>query len=562
MGNSYTGKPKRRNLASRLGVSLIFLMFGVFAVGSFKIMSHQIGNPFRQSTQLKIPCRVTAYDISVNQSRKKPFLPVVRFIYQYKGVSYTGTAYSQGDALSERYTPLLREKLALEKNPETVCYLNTEKPGEAFLHKRGYWIYLLYLLPLIFALVSLTGLYNVWLKKPAVKPLSTKKPTEQQSKQAGRIVFGVFLLVGLALAYPFIFSPVYKMISALSWKEVPAQVVYSRVVEEKSSKGGSTYEADIFYKYKVNGREYFSNDIDFFIRGSSSGYSGKAKFIRKYPRGKKITVYVNPSDPTEAVINRGLNLKFLLGLFPAVFLLIGYIGMRAISSKKSTSIPVVIDNRTRATPLEDASKAYLSSGEELRLKPKHSALVRFISILIFFLIFAGIGGAIAYKSFSGWWRHGGVMGFDLIFLIPFSIFILIFLVVVIYTFLTIFNPVPELILDKAAFKRGEKVSFSWRFSGKTEKLSNVIVELLGREEARYQRGTTTYTDVSEFFKKRHVVDRLAVLSEFQEAEFNLPERTMHSFNGGNNRIYWVIHIKGEIKKWPDVDEEFEINVLP
>ena len=41
-----------------------------------------------------------------------------------------------------------------------------------------------------------------------------------------------------------------------------------------------------------------------------------------------------------------------------------------------------------------------------------------------------------------------------------------------------------------------------------------------------------------------------------------PADTMHSFAGENNKIVWSIKVEGEIPIWPDVNEEFEIKVLP
>ena len=46
------------------------------------------------------------------------------------------------------------------------------------------------------------------------------------------------------------------------------------------------------------------------------------------------------------------------------------------------------------------------------------------------------------------------------------------------------------------------------------------------------------------------------------ATIAFPAEAMHSFSGGNNRIVWTLHVKGDIPFWPDVSEEFEIEVQP
>jgi hypothetical protein len=36
---------------------------------------------------------------------------------------------------------------------------------------------------------------------------------------------------------------------------------------------------------------------------------------------------------------------------------------------------------------------------------------------------------------------------------------------------------------------------------------------------------------------------------------------MHSFAAKNNKIVWTLHVRGEIPRWPDVDDEFPFTVL-
>ena len=45
-------------------------------------------------------------------------------------------------------------------------------------------------------------------------------------------------------------------------------------------------------------------------------------------------------------------------------------------------------------------------------------------------------------------------------------------------------------------------------------------------------------------------------------QFAIPEFTMHSFEATNNKIEWFLKVHGNIKKWPDVSDEFSIQVLP
>jgi hypothetical protein len=37
---------------------------------------------------------------------------------------------------------------------------------------------------------------------------------------------------------------------------------------------------------------------------------------------------------------------------------------------------------------------------------------------------------------------------------------------------------------------------------------------------------------------------------------------MHTFKSKNNKFLWHFQVKGDIPRWPDVDESFEFEVLP
>ena len=42
----------------------------------------------------------------------------------------------------------------------------------------------------------------------------------------------------------------------------------------------------------------------------------------------------------------------------------------------------------------------------------------------------------------------------------------------------------------------------------------------------------------------------------------IPEDTMHSFASPNNEVVWSLVVSGDIPRWPDVDETFDIEVRP
>ena len=125
----------------------------------------------------------------------------------------------------------------------------------------------------------------------------------------------------MALLYPFFIKPARKVLDAKSWPATPCTIVSSTVGTHSGSKD-TTYSVDITFEYTVGGATYTSRTYGF-MRGSSSGYAAKQAIVSRYPPGAHTTCYVNPSEPQEAVIERGFTLEFLFGLIPLAFVGIG-----------------------------------------------------------------------------------------------------------------------------------------------------------------------------------------------------------------------------------------------
>ena len=102
----------------------------------------------------------------------------------------------------------------------------------------------------------------------------------------------------------------------------------------------------------------------------------------------------------------------------------------------------------------------------------------------------------------------------------------------------------------------------WRFTGNVRRLVKLKISLLAREEATYRRGTNTTTDRSVFVNTvlLDTADRAQFASGSVKAD--IPRDLIHTFTAPNNKIVWMLHVHGDIPKWPDVNAEFPITVLP
>jgi len=149
------------------------------------------------------------------------------------------------------------------------------------------------------------------------------------NKLAGGCValFGLpFLLAGLGIMI-FGLSMFYTWVASASWDQVPAQVLAAQIKESRSSKS-NTYSLQGKYSYQINGKSYTGTRI-LIEKGSSSGYSEKEKFLEILNSHKKsgepIKIFVNPSNPEDAVVFRNLTMMIIvLPFFGSIFAAFGF----------------------------------------------------------------------------------------------------------------------------------------------------------------------------------------------------------------------------------------------
>src|SRR5258706_12204589 len=152
------------------------------------------------------------------------------------------------------------------------------------------------------------------------QPLSSRRTG---SFPSGCLVafFFLFFSMGLAFFYFTTLRPAMQSLAARSWQDMTCTVLSSRVGEH-----GNTYSVDVVYTYSIDGRAYQSNRYGF-LAGSSSGRAGKEEIVARYPSGARVSCWVDPAHPDQAVLNRDPSAEGLFGLIPLVFLIIGGGGM-------------------------------------------------------------------------------------------------------------------------------------------------------------------------------------------------------------------------------------------
>ncbi|MBT3060970.1 MAG: DUF3592 domain-containing protein [Candidatus Thiodiazotropha sp.] len=168
-------------------------------------------------------------------------------------------------------------------------------------------------------------------------------------------IFGLpFFAVGLFFIYQTAVSVVDVMQMA-SWQQTPGTLI-SAELSHHHSDDSTTYKAEAQYRYRVNGIEYSGDRVA--IHGGSDNIGDFQQQLgrqlqRLYRNQKPVTVYYNPSDPNQAVINRDLRWG-MIG-FNAIFIIVfGGAGLGLIifglRGKRVIDTPEAVDKPWLARP--------------------------------------------------------------------------------------------------------------------------------------------------------------------------------------------------------------------
>ncbi len=127
------------------------------------------------------------------------------------------------------------------------------------------------------------------------------------------------------MLYPLGIKPVARTIAAASWVATPCKVLRAEVRQHDNDER-ITFSVYILYQYEFNGQTYRC-DRYAFVTESSGICQSEARIAEQYRAAVNPVCYVNPNDPSEAVLKRGFHPKLLRAFFLLALLLIGVGGL-------------------------------------------------------------------------------------------------------------------------------------------------------------------------------------------------------------------------------------------
>lgn len=368
-------------------------------------------------------------------------------------------------------------------------------------------------------------------------------PIKKSNVISSCLFFGVFAVAGL-IAFYFLGYKLFKeYFQAKNWNALPCVVTQSNLEQRQSKDSGNalTHKINIRYQYQFQNKKYIGHRYHF-IDAYSTEERSKWSIVRAYPQGKHFTCYVNPQDPTQSVINRGLGGYFLWSLFSIPFFLIGVGGIYKTLNPDKESVektdpdgPMTLK---QATPLQ---KLLLAA----------AACLFWNGIVAIFIV--------------NWIHQYGSIQFiplmTLLFISPFIFVGLLLGFQVLVQFLALFNPKVEITLNQNYLKIGGRYTLNYQFNGNIQRLSGFSISLVGKEKVTYRQGKGSNTDECIIFKAL-IYTQSQQISPQQEIEFTIPENIMPSFKSTDNEIEWTIAARGKIVNWPDINNEYTIQIHP
>ncbi len=541
-------------VGGNLLASLFFLFF--FGMGSAftVLMVVELGRGLRQRAWQSVPCKIVASEVQDRRDSDKPYVFTVSYVYEYAHRTYSGSVYERNYKASETYSQA--RKLA-QKYPvglATFCYVNPQMPADAVLKRDSLLFALFLFIPLVFVAIGAGGLYFTWRpRRDEARPLADASIRSRVKPQLlSLVLLGIFGAAGLGMFYPLGIKPIAETIDAQSWAATPCWVLRAEV-RSHSGDDGPTYSVYVLYQYQFGGKTYRSDRYSF-VGGSSSGYDRKMNVVRQYRSATNPVCYVNPQDPSQAVLKRGLHAGLLIALVPLAFMLLGFGGIYAVMRGKPQAAA------------DNASVLRLTGSGSAILRPMHPPWARLAGAILIAAFWDGIVAVFVVDMIEGF-RHGHPSWFLVLFLVPFEIVGIGLLALVAHQFLALFNPRLKLALSAAAIPLGGTAELQWVIAGRVSRIQEFTATLRGVEEA------TSYESDGSGESTRHLNKNtfyeMELLRTFNPEEmaagsvgFALPRDTMYSFETKENKIVWSIDVHGRIAWWPDVKESFKLAVVP
>lgn len=365
---------------------------------------------------------------------------------------------------------------------------------------------------------------------------------ERFSRGIGLIIAISFLLMGGIMSYFVLLRPVYNNHRASQWIQTPCRIESSAV--KNVGRNDNPYRVDIRYGYTFQGRNFQSGQYDYFRNFSPN--TPAHDIVRRHPAGSDADCFVNPDNPSEAVLSRDLPQSFAFRFIPLLFFFVGAVMLRSELKKMA--------GRNTKTP-GGGRRGAAGDGESRWLGFKLDEPQKDFAVTFLFCAFwVGVCSVFFWQvakmwmsKHSNWWEWLMTIGLTL-FMTPFAFVCFLLSASAGQAFFRLFNPRLKITLSPARVSAGDAVEVTWQISGRVGRLRRLKISLLACENIGADTSGSLRPD-DEIFHRIEIADNTAPVLSAGNRRIVVPEEI--AVPKGKKAV-WEIEAHGEIDRWPDL----------
>jgi hypothetical protein len=302
------------------GLLLAGLLFGF-------VMLQNLAREFAPYTWKKTPCTIRKAEIVRPEPESQHYIFSVSYDYDFEGNRFNNTTWRRRVDLEpyDSYSALTDQAGKYFLEPNAQCYVNSNDPVQAVLHRENPVRLLLLVIPLVPIFLAGHGLLR--LRRSSLR---RQEPARTTVRFALQLIALSVVAFGLFLFFIFFVRGAFNLIRAASWKPATCTVIRSYLYTDQTSTTGSGStnrrpgsRLRILFFYIYGGKEFRADRYDF-VRWGTSG-NKQATILQQYPAEAQVPCYINAAKPYEAVLNRRFTLRYLLGLLPLLIAAAGIV---------------------------------------------------------------------------------------------------------------------------------------------------------------------------------------------------------------------------------------------
>jgi hypothetical protein len=309
------GAPATRKVRIARVVTLNVLL--LFLPG---ILLYELTQALRQHAWSAVPCVVVASELLRDETEDPPYSAQIKYRYNRHGLARIGSYGPSGTRTSDaaEADAIVRQ---FPVGASKECFVNPANDSESVIER-------LALAPRLSALGGSLAVYAGlwwWYCIPQLRAGAWKIKSADQ-KRRGEFFVGfccaAVAVLWLSVAYVL---PNIRDLRAMRWPAQRCEII-SRNVSGNTVHGEvhvTLYSVDVLYRYQIAAVEYISNQFSF--------TEGSVPFSAEGKRALAITIgtdappvcYVNPGDPSDAVLTRRISPTVAVGLIPLALIVVG-----------------------------------------------------------------------------------------------------------------------------------------------------------------------------------------------------------------------------------------------